>query len=378
MSVGVIDAVEWQTVVDFETGRKSNNQSGKIDMAKRILKNRNYPGDLDIKSIDWTVNIALELDREYKPELMFMIFGTPFFHSAFRQMPESQWQIIVEYVFDNIKRFLNTTEYEPIVVGLGDMIDVKGYVDLNSLDGLTTANNWSYRCSGILKPTEKDLDKIKKMEGISAIISKADFIKKYKPKADFADRLPDYILVADEGYQFKSYSSGSRRIYKIPALNKYIPVYTKLGEVKEITDIRQLVDRALPQKKVAIIIIEGIGVNDFKYTYELCDNKVDWYFYDQAESQYLAISTGKHYYQHDIPPVSQYLKEDFDKTKYPFSGPHHYLPQDTAGRKSGIKSAAVSNRGMIPHVASGADICIECFARNLYNMGSIAIINDEK
>ena len=100
MSIGVIDVVEWQTVVDFETGRKSNKHSEMIDMVKRILKNRNYPGDLDIKSVDWTVEMALELVNEYKPELMFMIFGTPFFHSAFRQIPKSQWQVIVDKVFD--------------------------------------------------------------------------------------------------------------------------------------------------------------------------------------------------------------------------------------------------------------------------------------
>lgn len=378
MSIGVIDAVEWQTVVDFKTGKKSNHQSEMIEKAKRILRNGNYPGDLDTKGIDWTVDMALELDHEYKPELMFIFFGTPFFHSAFKNTTESQWKMIVDSVFDNIRRFLDTTDYEPIIVGLGDMTKVKGYIDLNSLDGLTISNNWSYRCSGILKPSDKDLDEIKKMEGISAIISKAAFIEKYKPKADFAERLPDGILVAKEGYQFKSYSSGSRKIYKIPALNKHIPVYTTLGEAKDITGIRRLVDQALPKKKVAIIMIEGIGMKDFRYSYELCDNTADWYVYDQSESQYLAITTGKHYYQHDIPPVSQYLKEDFDKKIYPFSGPHHFLPQDTAGRKPGIKSAAASNRGMMAHVASGADICIECFARGLYNMGSIAIINDEK
>lgn len=378
MSIGVIDAVEWQTVVDFKTGGKSDAQSEKIDIAKRILKNLNYPGDLDVEGIDWTVKMALELDKEYKPELMFIMFGTPFFHSVYRQTSEDRWQAIVNYVFDSIDYFLDTTEYEPIIVGLGDMVDVKGYVELNNLDSLYMANNWSYRCSGIEEYVEGDLEKIKKMQGISAIVSKADFIDKYKPKAEFAERLPDYLLTADEGYRFRGYGSSARKAYKIPALNEYIPVYTKLGEVKDITDIRKVMDRALLQKKVALIIIEGVGLKDFKYPYELCNNKVDWYTYDQAENQYLAISTGKHYYEHDLPPVSRYLRKDFDKIDFPFSGPHHHLPQDTAGRKPGIKSAAVSNRGMFPHVVSGADICIESFARNLYNMGSIAIINDDK
>ncbi|MFW5648137.1 MAG: hypothetical protein ACOCG5_03555, partial [Candidatus Alkaliphilus sp. MAG34] len=378
MSVGIIDAVEWQTVVDFKTGGKSDAESEKIDIARRILENHHYPGDLDLEGIDWTVKMALELDKEYKPELMFVMFGTPFFHSVYRQTPEDRWKTIVDYVFDRTKYFLDVTEYEPIIIGLGDMVDIKGYIELNNLDGLYLANNWSYRCSGILEHVEKDLDKIEKMEGISTTISKADFIDKYKPNSDFAERLPDYLLAADEGYQFKGYGSSARKAYKIPALNEHIPVYTKLGEVKDITDIRKVMDKALQHKKVAVIIIEGVGLKDFRYPYEPCNNRVDWYTYDQSENHYLTISTGKHYYQHEIPPVSRYLRKDFDKIIYPFSGPHHYLPQDTAGRKPEIKSAAVSNRGMFPHVVSGADICIESFARNLYNMGSIAIINDDK
>jgi hypothetical protein len=114
------------------------------------------------------------------------------------------------------------------------------------------------------------------------------------------------------------------------------------------------------------------------YPHTLCKNTSDWFIYENLMDQYMTITTGRSFQYNDFPPVYMYYEEDDETKKYPFSGAYTSLPQDTIGRLKNIKSAAVGTRGMVTHVASGADICIECFARQLYNFGTMAIINDSK
>ncbi|MDD3845889.1 MAG: hypothetical protein PHC90_05950 [Syntrophorhabdaceae bacterium] len=39
------------------------------------------------------------------------------------------------------------------------------------------------------------------------------------------------------------------------------------------------------------------------------------------------------------------------------------------------RSISVGNKSMFMHMVAGADICVECFARNLYNQGTMAVIH---
>jgi hypothetical protein len=75
------------------------------------------------------------------------------------------------------------------------------------------------------------------------------------------------------------------------------------------------------------------------------------------------------------PSGYQYHDENDAKKGFPFSGyflevPKHSLAADFAG-----KSIAVGNHSMFVHMIFGADICIECFARNLYNQGCLGVIH---
>ena len=45
------------------------------------------------------------------------------------------------------------------------------------------------------------------------------------------------------------------------------------------------------------------------------------------------------------------------------------------GERFGGKSVAVGNRSMFMHSVTGADIAIECFARNLSNQGCMGVIH---
>ena len=49
------------------------------------------------------------------------------------------------------------------------------------------------------------------------------------------------------------------------------------------------------------------------------------------------------------------------------------------GQRLSARSIAVGNRSMFPHMVSGTDVSVECFARNLYNQGCMGVIHrDDK
>lgn len=376
MSVGVIDVREWQTTVDFATGEKVEATGELVGLAKKLIANRYYPGDTDRKGIRWVTDTALDLVTAYQPDFLFLSYAQPYFYSLYREYREEEWEEICSSIFTEIERLVIQTEYVPVVVGLGGMVPVKGFVDLNDLDGLGVATNWSFQYAGLYGPSIADLDLLTAHPHVERVVSKAEFIQLFRGMKNFIARLPDYLLVAKEGYTFRGFSTTARKIYRIPAKNFHIPVYTSLGKLRSIVDIHSLVSQAIPRQKVALILVEGVGPENFASPYQLVENREYWFTYENSLDQYLAIGTGTHFQYGEFPPV--YLRDDAEDEKYPFSGGFTVLPQQTLGRKKGIKSGAVGSRGIVTHLTAGADITIECFARQLYNFGTMAIINDTK
>ena len=378
MSLGIIDVREWQTTVDFETGLKKSVENEMTEIAKKVIAGKYYPGDLDDSGVEWIRKMAIELNEHYKPNLMFLDFAQAYFYSLYSDFLHERWREIVRSIFKNIEIFIEETGFTPVIVGLGEMTDIKGYIDISALWGLPTSTNWSYQTAGFYDVHKDEIEDIKNMPHVRKVISRDEFLGKYECSQSIKERFPEYLLLAEEGYTFKGFSSGSRRKFKIPAVNREIPVYNPLGRTESIIGIRGTIEKALPEKNIALIIVEGIGEKDFPYDYELCSNTIGSYSYENLENQYMAISTGKHMPELYFPPVHLYYEDDYELSNYPFSGAYNEMPQNTIGRIKGIKSAAVGTRGMVTHVASGADICIECFSRTLYNFGTMAIINDPK
>jgi len=341
MSTGIIDVRDWQVTVDFQTGNKIELENELTGMVREIIQNNRYPGDMDLRGIDWVTDMGLRLADKYNPDFMFLSYAQPYFFSAYGQGTPGEWESVMKRIFDNVEKFLAGTDFWPVVVGLGRMTDLLGKIDLSILDCLAIATNWSLQYAGLFNPTAEDIEKVKAMPKIEKVISKEDFVKEYGGSESFIKRFPDYLLTAEEGYTFKGFESTSRKIKKIPAKNTEIPVYTTLGEVNSLIDIRGLIDSVLPEKKVALIVIEAIGAEDFEYEYKLCSNKLNSYIYEHIESQYLAMTTGKHFQYHPFPPVFKFFEEDHENKSYPFSGSHYTLPQDTIGRRKDIKSGGI-------------------------------------
>ncbi|HOL17776.1 MAG TPA: hypothetical protein PLY40_05775, partial [Bacillota bacterium] len=194
---------------------------------------------------------------------------------------------------------------------------------------------------------------------------------------EFVRRLPDYVLAAREGYAFKTFGAIARPVHKIPARNMEVPVFTPLGEVNSITEIAPLVLKNLETQKVVLIVLEGIGQDDFLMPYAVCSNSLDWYDYAPGDGQYLTIGSGRHLASHSYFPGFKYYLDDSKEKKYPLSAYFNKYVPIMIGHSFKGKSAAVGSRSVLTHMASGADISVECFARGLYNYGTIAILKDQ-
>ena len=369
----LLDVVEWQAAFDFGTGKEAKKEGPLLKLAEEVLKKHRYPGDTNLQSIPWVTDVALELYNSYRPGFMFLNFAQPYLMSAFVEDNPQQWKSLMAMIFAQIERFAGATGMMPVVIGTGDMIPLKGYIDLSALDGFACGGGMAPRYAGLFKPSAGDMNYVLKHRDIELVVEKEKLIALFGNVQEFVERLPDFILVAKEGFIFKTFGSAPRPFYKVQARNKTIPVYSTLGNVSSITDICSLVLTHLQDKKIALIIVEGIGTKNFPGPCVPCSNSLDEYIRSRG-GQYLSITTGKHLAGHSYPPGFKYYLEDTEEKKYPLSGYFgRHLPI-TIGHRFRGKSAAVGTRSILTHMAGGADISIECFARGLYNYGTMAVI----
>ena len=66
MSLAIVDAREWQNLLDLRTGKKIDESSDPLaqapqtEMLRNILKRHPYPGDVDILSNRWVTESTLD------------------------------------------------------------------------------------------------------------------------------------------------------------------------------------------------------------------------------------------------------------------------------------------------------------------------------
>jgi len=87
------------------------------------------------------------------------------------------------------------------------------------------------------------------------------------------------------------------------------------------------------------------------------------------------MTTGEHQV-FAYPPGYRFSHEAMEQREFPFSGHFREVPAHTLGADFEGGSLAVGNRSMFTHMVFGADISVECFARNLFNQGSIAVLKE--
>jgi hypothetical protein len=374
MSLAIVDAREWQNLLDLETGKKVQDERPQTLMVRSILKKHPYPGDVDDRSNVWVTDAALDLVEAYQPQLACLFYSHQFFAGRYSPMSDDQRRKMIEGVFLEAQRFLEKTGYTPVIVGTGDMVEVEGKIDLSKVDGISISSHWSARYAGLHSPSRRDLEAAASHPAMERVVSREEWIRLFTGAEYQAERIPDYLLVAREGHTFITTGTPLRNAVRVPGSGFVIPLSTPLGEAGTVTDIRALIDAGLKHTKIALIIIEGIGVGDFLMPNKPCINSVDWYYYEPGDAQYLTLATGRHQV-FAYPSGYQYHDENDAKKGWPFSGYFLKVPEHTIGMDFPGKSIAVGNHSMFVHMVFGADICIECFARNLYNQGCLGVIH---
>lgn len=373
MSLAIIDTREWQNMFDLKSGAGVEAGGPRVELMKNVLARHPYPGDMAPDSNRWVSDVALALIKGYEPRFVFLTYAGQYFSLRYTPMGDGERKKLVSDLFAEVRRFIAESGFAPLVVGRGDMIPLEGYIDLTRLDGLAIASHWSVRYAGLHGPSDADLKSVVAHPHIVKIVGRNELLQLFGGEGD-SPRVPDYLLVAEKGYAFKTVSSTMRRPVMIPDAAEHIPLFTDLGAAREITGIRRLVEENLKEHPIALITLEGIGTNEFLWSQAPCRNGREWYSYEPGASQYLAISSGKHRI-FDYPSGYKAYDEDGGEKEYPLSGYFTSIPTGTIGEGIGERSIAVGNNSMFMHTVTGADLCVECFARNLSNQGALGVIH---
>lgn len=376
MSITIIDARGWQNTLDLKTGDKIQSDTPVVGMVKNVLRDHPYPGDMDAGSNRWVTDTALDLVNEYRPEFVFLSYAAQYFAGRYNRMTPESRAAMVAGAFREAERFIDISGFSAIVIGSGDMTPLTDFVDITRLDGLAVCTSWSTKYAGLYDPSRADMNLLGSHPFIERIIPRDEVVGLFNGTPEQARRVPEFLMLAREGYAFRALSPTMKVPVMIPADNFSIPVHVPGHEVNNITAVRSVLEKLLLEKRVALIIMEGVGIKEFMLPYASCANGKGWFFYETGDAQYLAISSGEHRF-FDYPKGYKYFDEVDNTNDYPFSGYFKSIPGNLFGSSFGGRSIAVGNKSMFMHMVTGADISVECFSRNMFNQGTMAVIHRE-
>lgn len=376
MGITIVDARGWQNTLDLATGEKTSASGPVVEMVEGVLKRHPYPGDMDPGSNRWVSDTAIDLINGYNPRFVFLTYAAQYFAGRYTPMTGEERSKMISDAFLEVRRFVDLTGFTAMVVGTGNMTPLKGLIDATGIDGLAVCTHWSTRYAGLYDPTPADMKFLTEHPHIERIVSRDEIVALFGGTAQQASRAPQFLMLSREGYAFRTAGILMKTPVMIPSVNTAIPLYAPRRTVEAVTDIRGALEEDLAEKNVALIFMEGVGSDEFAWPYTLCRNGVDWWHYEPSEAQYLTISSGRHRFL-DYPTGYKDFEEEDMTRLYPFSGYFKSIPEDTFGSRFAGKSISVGNKSMFMHMVAGADISVECFARNLYNQGTMAVIHRE-
>ncbi len=378
----IFDANGWQSVKDFETGETIENCADKhVQDWKKLMASLPYPGDTSLESIDWVFRSARAMHSYYDPEFLFISIATPKLMKTNELMTQADIDAMNRQVFDGIDSFIGDTGYEPIVVGMGDMIKIKEIIPHQGLAPRLcfTSNYFPY--AGIFDPTDEERRIVENMKHIT-VHTKEELRHDFPAMSeDYASWMPNLLLMMEEGYTFTNEGNRGFTIKMLPKLTREFPVYTTLEEKPtHILNIRVTADHALDAgKRVALIMMESTGFEDFRLPYTKVDNTHEWFIYDHGNTQYLAAVRGKPFYENPYPLIPETRRIMHHLKRRPYSlGFLADLPHDGIGCRPDKRTAAVGSRSGITHHAVMPDLAFECHSRELSPSGTLVFINNPK
>jgi hypothetical protein len=374
-SLAIVDARDWQNQFDLLSGDKSDEQGPLVTMMKEVLHQHPYPGDVDPGSNSWVTKTALDLTARYQPQFVFLTYSRQYFASRFEHIGKPEWQKMMEELFREVEQFIVESGFTPVIVGRGAVTPLSGVIDLSRLDGIGVNTHWSARYAGLHEPSNADLKQLGADPNLERIVTKNEFLTLFDGVPQDGQLLPEYLLVARRGYAFNALGCTMRKPSMIPDAAHQVPLFSPIGGARDLTAIRGLIDHGLQQgRKIALIILDGVGCDDFQWEFSPCGNSRDWFCYEPGDAQILTITSGRHRI-FEYPPGHLFYASDAKEKSYPLSGYFREIPTGTLGDEFPGRSISVGNKSMAMHMVTGADLCVECFARNLYNQGTLGVIH---
>ncbi len=315
-----------------------------------FVKDNSYPGDLNLNSYDWITEAALRMDATYNPNFMFLSYANPYYAAIHTPPNVLMWEKHLEKLYYEVERFINQTDYIPIIVGTGGTYVLEDRVDLSYLEGRVNFNWPGSVYASVYNSTAKDLKMMKKDNAIQMVIPR-DRLRVMAEEPQ--EKLPDYFLIARRGFALTD--ADINNIHRVNARDAVIPVSAP-RPVNSISKINKLVRNLLAQqKRVVLIILEGISCSDFKWDYQPCSNTYSWFTYLPEGFQYLTLGTGLELLKFNV--FSKFCSNNINFNNYL---KNLALEGKIIGSKNKIKSAAIGSRKTLTHIASGADITVEC------------------
>lgn len=184
-----------------------------------MLQRHPFPGDFQEESNRWVTDVALDFIREYDPEFVYLTYAEQYYNSRYTQMTAEARTDMITAAVAEAERFIRASGFTPVLVGTGDMTDFLAFIDVARLDGLALSTHWSARYAGLHGPSAADMESLKALPKIERIVPGSDLVSLFKGTPEQARRVPEYLLVAKEGYAFKTAGQAHRKLAKIPGFS---------------------------------------------------------------------------------------------------------------------------------------------------------------
>lgn len=376
--LGIMDAGNYQSLIDMKTGRQIEGPGNDFAEIKALARDWPYPGDLSDQSIDWVTGAAQVIADMHHPDWMFLSYVQPYFIELFSPEDKALSQQRQRRILEGIRSFAARNGFEPLIVATSEYVPLKGFITQPETKGVLESWPWGFAMAGISGAAAEDEEILNSHPLIQHVIPKSRVLASYPDlRPNFVDYFPDYVVTAQEGYAFRGLNYHHGQLFMADTYAPTLPVFSAIGRPRHIRDIRGLMDQALDAgKKVLLVVIEGCRQGSLPAEFGECDNMDDWYSY-RGIQLYHILHTGMPFYQTDNPPVfSRSWKPR--NTEYPLSGFTNAHRDESIGARLGIRTAAVSSRGIVAQTVTNADLMLESYCRDLANMGVLAAFKPDK
>lgn len=378
--LGIIDVRGWQEIIDLATAKPAKRDEKFLKPLRKLAESFPYPGDRNNAGSKWTIDAAEAVVNHYDPGWLFLGFTRPLFACAYDDCSAEDRRDTARVILDYIVGFARKHDFSPLIVGSGGLVPLKGYIIIPELKGVLQSSAWARNMAGLYQSEPGDEELLLKKPHIRDIIHRDDFMGFCKTMTPtYINDIPDYLLIAEDGWGFKGFFSGDRILYNIEKHSYTLPVYSEIGYPDHIEGVCGLMEGALDQgEKVLLAVVEGLGEEDFTLPHRNIGNCRDWYAY-AGRMLYHTLVTGKSFYHCTHPPIHDMSARRPLPLRYPMSTPHAgVICEDSLGRRAKVPTAAVGSHSISTHAIVNADLMLECYIRGQTNMGVMVAVNEDR